>query len=569
MLELTETVQQREMQEQLLDQMELERERGITIKLQPVSMRWKNYELNLIDTPGHVDFSYEVARSLAAAEGAILVVDAAQGIEAQTLANMYLAIEADLEIIPVVNKIDLPAAQPDQVANELANLLGCAPEDVLRISAKTGKGVESILDALAEQIPPPSGAEDAPLRGLIFDSIYDEYRGVILYVRIVDGALTTNTGITLLGSGKQSEATEIGVFRPAPIIVDSLYSGQIGYVVTRYKSVREAQVGDTVTAKHHPAPEPLPGYKVVKPFVFAGFYPASGEQYQPLKYALEKLQLNDAALQFTPENSHVLGFGFRIGFLGLLHLEIVKERLERESDMELVVTNPSTDYEVTYNSGDTELIRSASELPDPTNISDIKEPWIKGEILVTKEYVGNVIGLINSIRGQQESISYPEEYTALLTFKAPLANVLTDFYDRLKSTTSGYGSFSYEPAGYYSEDLVRLDILIDGDIVDSLSRIVHRNEAYDAGRDTISRLKEVIPRHMYEVSLQAAIGGKILARDDIKPLGKNVTAKLYGGDVTRKQKLLKKQKEGKKRMKNMGRVEIPPEAFTVLLKKDE
>ncbi|PSO43598.1 elongation factor 4 [Candidatus Saccharibacteria bacterium QS_8_54_8] len=569
MLELTDTVQKQKMQQQLLDQMDLERERGITIKLQPVSMYWHGYELNLIDTPGHVDFSYEVARSLAAAEGAILVADATQGIEAQTLANVYLAIEAELEIIPVVNKIDLPAAQPDAVAGELANLLGGSAEDVLRISAKTGEGVDQVLNGLITHVPAPTGHDDTPLRGLIFDSIYDEYRGVILYVRIVDGVLTSGSGVVLLGSGKHSEATEIGAFYPQPVAVDVLYTGQIGYVVTRYKSVRQAQVGDTLTTAAAPAAEALPGYKTVKPFVFAGFYPASGEQYQQLKDALERLQLNDAALQFSPENSKILGFGFRIGFLGLLHMEIVKERLEREYSLELVVTNPSTDYQVTYNSGHEEYIRSASQLPDSTTLTAIAEPWIKGEILVTQEYVGNVIGLINTMRGIQDSIQYPQEQTALITFKAPLANVLTDFYDRLKSTTSGYGSFSYEPAGYYPEDLVRLDILIEGEVVDSLSRIMHRSEAYEAGRDTIRRLKEVIPRQMYEISLQAAVGGKILARDDVKPLGKNVTAKLYGGDVTRKQKLLKKQKEGKKRMKRMGNVDIPPEAFTVMLKKDE
>jgi GTP-binding protein LepA len=569
MLELTDTVQKQKMQQQLLDQMDLERERGITIKLQPVSMYWHGYELNLIDTPGHVDFSYEVARSLAAAEGAILVADATQGVEAQTLANVYLAIEAELEIIPVVNKIDLPAAQPDAVANELANLLGGSAEDVLRISAKTGEGVNQVLNGLITQVPAPTSRDDVALRGLIFDSIYDEYRGVILYVRIVDGVLTSGSGVVLLGSGKHSEATEIGAFYPQPVAVDTLYTGQIGYVVTRYKSVRQAQVGDTLTTAAAPAAEALPGYKTVKPFVFAGFYPASGEQYQQLKDALERLQLNDAALQFSPENSKILGFGFRIGFLGLLHMEIIKERLQREYSLELVVTNPSTDYQVTYNSGHEEYIRSASQLPDSTTLTAIAEPWIKGEILVTQEYVGNVIGLINTIRGIQDSIQYPQEQTALITFKAPLANVLTDFYDRLKSTTSGYGSFSYEPAGYYPEDLVRLDILIEGEVVDSLSRIMHRSEAYEAGRDTIRRLKEVIPRQMYEISLQAAVGGKILARDDVKPLGKNVTAKLYGGDVTRKQKLLKKQKEGKKRMKRMGNVDIPPEAFTVMLKKDE
>lgn len=568
MLELTNTVEQRQMREQVLDQMDLEREKGITIKLQPVRMHWQGHELNLIDTPGHVDFSYEVSRSLAAVEGALLVVDAAQGIEAQTLANVYLAIEAGLEIIPVINKIDLPAAQPDRVAQELSHLLGCPPETVLRVSAKNGTGVGQVLDELIKLTPPPAGETDAPVRGLIFDSMYDEYRGVILYLRIVDGSLPARTPISLLGSGKQSEAIELGSFQPQPLAAEELVTGQVGYAVTGYKSVREARVGDTVTAQARPATEALPGYRVVKPFVFAGVFPASGDQHQTLKDALDRLQLNDAALQFHPENSQILGFGYRIGFLGLLHLEIIKERLEREYNLDLVVTNPSTDYRITYTDGSDQIIRSASQMPDPAQLQSIAEPWIKGEVLVKKEYVGNVITLINTIRGLQEHISYPEEQTSLITFRAPLANVLTRFYDQLKSVTSGYGSFNYEAAGYQEEDLVRLDILIGGELVDSLSQIVHRNEAYDMGRDIVERLKSVIPRQMYEVSLQAAIGGKIIARGDIKPLGKNVTAKLYGGDVTRKRKLLEKQKEGKKRMKKMGNVDIPPEAFTVLLQKD-
>ncbi len=568
MLELTGTVESRDMHAQHLDQMELEQEKGITIKLQPVRMQWQDSELNLIDTPGHVDFSYEVSRSLQAVEGAILVVDAAQGIEAQTLANVYLAIEAGLEIIPVINKIDLPAAQPEKVAQELSNLLGCEYDDVLWASGKTGEGVENILDRLVEDVPVPGGNSEDPLRALIFDSIYDEYRGVIVYVRVIDGVLSNGSSITLLGSGKQSEVTELGWFQPKPKLATRLDTGQIGYVVTNYKSVREAQVGDTVTDLKEPSGRPLPGYQTIKPFVFAGFFPSSGDQHKTLKDALERLQLNDAALQFSPENSQVLGFGFRIGFLGLLHMEIIKERLEREFDLELIVTNPATDYRVRYTDGGDDVIRSASELPDQAKLASVAEPWINGEVVVVKEYLGNVISLINSIRGVQNHISYPEEDTALVTFKAPLANVLTKFYDQLKSVTSGYGSFSYESAGYFEEDLVRLDVLIDGELVDSLSQIVHRSEAYDVGRNIVERLKEVIPRQMYEVSLQAAIGGKIIARDDIKALGKNVTAKLYGGDVTRKRKLLEKQKEGKRRMKKMGKVDIPPEAFTVLLQKD-
>ncbi len=615
MLELTGTVQKRDMQAQLLDSMDLEREKGITIKLQPVQMKWQvesresrvvsedeatynspvlsvhllpepvegsngqrgthngglttgEYQLNLIDTPGHVDFSYEVSRSLAACEGAILVVDASQGIQAQTLANVYLAIEAGLEIIPVLNKIDLPAADPERVQAEVASLLGCKPETILRVSAKAGTGVPELLDEVVKMVPQPKGQAENPLRALVFDSIYDEYRGVILLLRIVDGMLTKGQGITMMASGQAGLALETGIFTPAQKPVESLSTGQIGYVVTNLKSIAEARVGDTVTSNQNHSSEALPGYRQVKPFVFAGFFPTSGEQYPALKEALEKLKLNDAALVYTPESSQILGFGYRVGFLGLLHLDIVRERLEREYDLDLVVTSPSTDYVVNTTTGEEFTIRSAAELPDPSRIERISEPWIKGEVVVPGEYVGSVIQLINKIRGLQKNLNYVDEQLALVTFEAPLANVLTDFYDSLKSITSGYGSFNYELGDYRPEKLVRLDILVGGEMVDSLSMISHAEEAYRVGKEVVEKLKELIPRQMFEVSLQAAIGGKIIAREDVKAMGKNVTAKLYGGDVTRKNKLLDKQKKGKKRMKRIGKVDIPAEAFMVLLKKD-
>lgn len=567
MLELTGTVEKRRMQEQLLDSMDLEREKGITIKLQPVRMAWQGHELNLIDTPGHVDFSYEVSRSLAACEGAVLVVDAAQGIQAQTLANVYLAIEAGLEIIPVVNKIDLPAADPDRVIGELVSLLGCKPEEVLRVSAKEGTGVKELLDRIVTQVKAPTGQTDAPLRALVFDSQYDSYRGVILFLRIIDGALASDSAITLLGSKQSGQATQVGIFKPAQTPGDRLSTGQIGYVVTNLRSVSEARVGDTVTLQSNPASEALPGYRQVKPFVYAGIFASSQEQYPALKDALVKLQLNDAALSFTPENSQVLGFGFRVGFLGLLHLEIITERLEREYGLEIVATNPSTDYIVVTKTGDEQVIRAAAELPDPSQIEQIKEPWISGEIVVPGDFVGGVIQLINQIRGRQTNMTYMDQTLAVINFEAPLANVLTDFYDALKSLTSGYGSFNYELADYRPEDLVRLDILVGGQLVDSLSSIVHREEAYRTGKNIVEKLKDVIPRQLFEVSLQAAIGGKIIAREDIKAMGKNVTAKLYGGDVTRKNKLLDKQKAGKKKMKRIGKVDIPAEAFMVLVKR--
>ena len=568
MLELTGTVEKRAMQAQLLDSMDLEREKGITIKLQPVRMAWKDHSLNLIDTPGHVDFSYEVSRSLAACEGAVLVVDCSQGIQAQTLANVYLALEAGLEIIPVLNKIDLPAADPERVAGEVAKLLGCDPDSILRVSGKTGEGVTEVLDAIVEQVPAPKGDATAPLRALIFDSVYDEYRGVILFLRIVDGSLAKGQEIKLMATRAEGLAVETGLFAPQQTPTPELAVGQIGYVVTNLKSISEARVGDTVTVHGVGATDPLPGYKAVKPFVFAGFFPSSGEQYPDLKDALEKLKLNDAALVYEPESSQVLGFGYRVGFLGLLHLDIVRERLEREYGLDMVVTSPSTDYQVTTTTGEMTTVRSAAELPDPSRIDSIAEPWIAGEVVVPNNYVGGVIQLINRIRGIQKNLSYLDEQLALISFEAPLANVLTDFYDDLKSLTSGYGSFNYDLADYRPEKLVRLDILVGGTMIDSLSMIIHRDEAYRAGKQIVEKLKEVIPKQLFEVSLQAAIGGKIIAREDVKAMGKNVTAKLYGGDVTRKNKLLDKQKAGKKRMKRIGKVDIPAEAFMILVSKN-
>ncbi|HEX3082627.1 MAG TPA: translation elongation factor 4 [Candidatus Saccharimonadia bacterium] len=572
MLELTGTVQKRDMQAQLLDSMDLEREKGITIKLQPVKMKWNDYTLNLIDTPGHVDFSYEVSRSLAACEGAVLVVDCSQGIQAQTLANVYLAIEAGLEIIPVLNKIDLPAADPERVAGEVASLLGCKPETILRVSGKTGAGVPEVLDAIVEQVPPPKGEPEAPLRALIFDSIYDIHRGVILFIRVVDGVIKRHDELTLMATRAEGLAVEVGTFAPKQTATPEILTGQIGYVVTNLKSISEARVGDTVTLESALAKgqqlEALAGYRQVKPFVFAGFFPTSNEQYPALKDALEKLKLNDAALVYEPESSQVLGFGYRVGFLGLLHLEIIKERLEREYGLDMVVTSPSTDYIVRNTAGEETTIRSAADLPDPSNIQEVREPWIKGEVVVPGDYIGGVIKLINQIRGIQTNLSYVDEKLALVAFDAPLANVLTDFYDSLKSITSGYGSFNYELSDYRTEQLVRLDILVAGDTVDALSLIAHKDEAPRIGKQIVEKLKTLIPRQNFEVSLQAAIGGKIIAREDVKAVRKDVIAKLYGGDVTRKNKLLDKQKKGKKRMKRVGKVDIPAEAFMVLVSKD-
>lgn len=567
LLELTGTVQQRDMKAQLLDKMDLEREKGITIKLAPVRMSYKEYELNLIDTPGHVDFSYEVSRSLQACEGALLVVDATQGIQAQTLANVYLAMEAELKIIPVLNKIDLPAADVEQVSAEVMSLLGCERSEILEISAKTGQGVEAVLERIVQAIPAPKNTADDRTRALIFDSYYDDYRGVILYVRVFDGRLDKNAQIKMMATGANGLALEVGALAPEMTAGKSLRAGEIGYVVTNLKSTREAKVGDTITLTSAPAQQALPGYRDVQPFVYAGFFPASSEDYQLLKDAVEKLSLSDSALQFAPENSPVLGFGVRIGFLGLLHMDIVRERLEREYNLELIVTNPSTDYHVALVSGEEIDIKSAADLPDPAKIQEIREPWIHGEIIVPQDYVGAVIQLVSAKRGLQKNISYVDR-RAVVSFEAPLANLLTDFYDQLKSLTSGYGSFNYELADYRSEDLVRLDFYVAGDMVGALSVMVHRSEAQRLGRETVEKLKDVIPRQNFQVALQAAIGGKFIAREDLSAYRKDVTTGLYGGDVSRKKKVLAKQAKGKKRLKKFGKVEIPAEAFTVMLRRD-
>ena len=567
MMELTSTVQRRDMKSQLLDSMDLEREKGITIKLAPVRMEYKKHQLNLIDTPGHVDFSYEVSRSLQACEGAVLVVDASQGIQAQTLANVYLALAADLTIIPVLNKVDLPAADVPHATLEVMNLLGCSEDEIIKISAKTGENVEQVLDAIVERVEHPRGTAELPTRGLIFDSYYDDYRGVILYMRVVDGSIKKGDVIQMLATSADGIALEVGSLNPAMTPSSEITTGEIGYIVTNLKTTRDAKVGDTVTVKRSHAIDMLPGYKHVKPFVYAGFFPVSNEDYNDLKDAIEKLSLSDSALQFEPENSPVLGFGVRIGFLGLLHMDIIRERLEREYNLDLVVTNPSTDYHVTLNDG-TELdIKSASDLPDPTRVREINEHWIKGEIVVPSEYIGGVIQLIISKRGMQNNLSYIDE-RALISFDAPLANLLTDFYDQLKSVTSGYGSFNYELSNYVVEDLVRVDFYVAGEIIDALSVMAHRSESQRLGRDIVDKLKDVIPRQNFKVALQAGIGGKFIARADLSAYRKDVTTGLYGGDVSRKKKVLAKQAKGKKRMKRFGKVDIPSEAFTVMLKRD-
>jgi len=567
LLELTGTVLKRDMKAQILDRMDLEREKGITIKLAPVRMAYKDYELNLIDTPGHVDFSYEVSRSLEACEGALLVVDASQGIQAQTLANVYLAMAAELTIIPVLNKIDLPAADVERVSAEIISLLGCKYEDILQISAKTGMGVEQVLERIVADVPAPTLSKLSETRALIFDSYYDDYRGVILYIRVFDGGIAKNAQIKMMATGVSGLALEVGALRPEMTAGHELQAGEIGYIVTNLKTTRDAKVGDTITLTANPASQQLPGYKDVQPFVYAGFFPESNEYYQELKDAIEKLSLSDSALQFAPENSPVLGFGVRIGFLGLLHMDIVRERLEREYNLELVVTNPSTDYQVTMTSGEELDIKSAADLPDVAQIEEIREPWIKGEIVVPKAYVGPVIQLISSKRGLQTNLSYVED-RALISFEAPLANLLTDFYDQLKSLTSGYGSFNYELNNYRAEDLVKLDFYVAGERVDALSIMVHRSESQRLGREIVEKLKEVIPRQNFQVALQAAIGGKFIAREDLSAFRKDVTTGLYGGDVSRKKKVLAKQKKGKERMKRFGKVDIPAEAFTVMLKRD-
>ena len=562
-LQLTDTVSAREMRDQMLDSMELERERGITIKAQAVRVQWKGHELNLIDTPGHVDFTYEVSRSLQACEGALLVVDAAQGIEAQTLANAYLAIENNLEIVPVVNKIDLPQADPDGAAAEVADLIGDDPGNVLRISAKTGQGVDAVLDAIVERIPAPAGELDAPPRALIFDSSYDQYRGVVAFVRVIDGVFRPREHLRAMALGTRFEAQEIGYMSPAMRPVQELQAGEVGYVITGLKDVSELRVGDTLTAEKRAAASPLPGYKDVKPMVFAGLFPTESDDYPELRDALEKLKLNDAALFYEPETSQALGFGFRCGFLGLLHMEIVRERLEREFDLDLLVTAPNVAYRVKPLNGEWVEVHTPADLPD--SFDEVEEPYIKASIIVPKEFVGAVMELNNDRRGKFDQLEYLSEQRVHWTYELPLAEIVLDYYDQLKSRTRGYASFDYDLAGFRPGNLARVDILVGGEPVDALSLILHRDFAYERGKALVEKLREEIPRQMFDVAIQAAVGARIIARETVKARRKDVLAKCYGGDITRKRKLLEKQKAGKKRMKQVGGVEVPQEAFLAVL----
>jgi GTP-binding protein LepA len=563
-LELTDAVSAREMREQLLDSMDLERERGITIKAQAVRVAWKGHELNLIDTPGHVDFTYEVSRSLQACEGALLVVDAAQGIEAQTLANAYLAIDNGLEIVPVANKIDLPAADPDGTAVEVADLLGDDPARVLRISAKTGDGVAAVLDAIVERVPPPAGDPDSSARALVFDSSYDQYRGVVAFVRVVDGSFSTREALRTMATDTRFDAEELGFFSPAMTPVELLSAGEVGYVVTGLKDVSRLRVGDTLTSVRRPAADALPGYKDVKPMVFAGLFPTDSDDYPELRDALERLKLNDAALVYEPETSQALGFGFRCGFLGLLHMEIVRERLEREFDLDLLVTAPNVAYRVQErNGGDWLEVHNPAEFP--REVEEVEEPYVAASIIVPKEHVGAVMELNNERRGTFGRLEYLSPERVHLTYELPLAEIVLDYYDQLKSRTRGYASFDYDVAGFKPGELVRVDVLVAGEPVDALSLIVHRDFAYDRGRLLVDKLREEIPRQMFDVPIQAAIGSRVIARETVKAKRKDVLAKCYGGDISRKRKLIEKQKAGKKRMKQVGAVEVPQEAFLAVL----
>ena len=562
-LELTDAVPQREMREQILDSMELERERGITIKAQAVRVLWRGHELNLIDTPGHVDFTYEVSRSLQACEGALLLVDAAQGIEAQTLANAYLALDNELEIVPVANKIDLPQADADGAAAELSELLGDVPEHVLRISAKTGVGVEEVLDAIVERIPAPRGEPDAPARALIFDSSYDQYRGVVAFVRVVDGSFEPGEPLRAMAQGTQFEAEELGVMSPARVPVDSLTAGEVGYVITGLKDVSRLRVGDTLTSRRRPADAALPGYQDVKPMVFAGIFPTDSDEYPELRDALERLKLNDASLFYEPETSQALGFGFRCGFLGLLHMEIVRERLEREFDLDLLITAPTVAYRATKRTGEVVEVHNPAEMPSEVDL--VEEPYVRASVIVPKDFVGAVMELATERRGRFDHMEYLSEVRVLLAYELPLGEIVLDFYDQLKSRSRGYASFDYDMAGFQPGNLSRVDILVGGEQVDALSLIVHRDEAYDRGRQLVERLRKEIPRQMFDVPVQAAIGSRVIARETIKARRKDVLAKCYGGDITRKRKLLEKQKKGKKRMKQVGGVEVPQEAFLAVL----
>ena len=570
MLQITEVVDARNMREQYLDRMDIERERGITIKSQAVRLPWRSgidneeYILNMIDTPGHVDFTYEVSRSLAACEGALLLVDAAQGIEAQTLANLYLAMENNLTIIPVLNKIDLPAAQPDKFAAELAKLIGCEPSDCLRVSGKTGEGVRELLDQIVKDIPPPKGDANKPARALIFDSVYDTYRGVVTYVRVVDGKLSPRDTIQMLSTGVKHEMLEVGVISPEPMASNGLGVGEVGYLITGVKDVRQSRVGDTVTTFNKPAKEPLAGYKDPKPMVFSGLYPIDGDEYPVLRDALEKLQLNDAALVYEPETSAALGFGFRCGFLGLLHMEIVRERLEREFNLSLISTAPNVVYRVTTDDGKELIVTNPSEYP-AGKVASVFEPVVRATVLSPSEFIGTIMELCQQRRGVLLGMDYLSEDREENRYKLPLAEIVFDFFDQLKSRTRGYASLDYEPTGEEEGDLVKVDILLQGDTVDAFSAIVHREKAYPYGVSMTQKLRELIPRQQFEVPIQAAIGAKIIARENIRAIRKDVLAKCYGGDITRKRKLLEKQKEGKKRMKMVGRVEVPQEAFIAAL----
>jgi GTP-binding protein LepA len=570
-LELTGALQAREMEAQVLDSMDLERERGITIKAHPVRLTYRSddgqtYVLNLIDTPGHVDFSYEVTRSLAACEGALLLVDASQGVEAQTLANAYLAVEHNLEIIPVINKIDLPSAQPEEARRQFEEIIGLDGDAALLASAKEGRGVKEILEAIVKRLPPPTGDPNAPLKALVFDSWYDAYRGVVIVVRVIDGTLRPGTKIRLMATAQDYELIELGVFTPKPVAVEEIGPGEVAFLACGIKNVGDAQIGDTVTESQRPTPEPFPGFKPLKPMVFAGLYPVEGHRYQELREALEKLRLNDSAFFFEPETSMALGFGFRCGFLGLLHMEIVQERLEREFDMDLVTTAPGVLYRVTTTDGDVREIDSPAKLPEPGDIAQIEEPVITATVLTPAEFVGGILQLCQDKRGIQKALEYKTSDRVLITYELPFNEVVLDFYDRLKTISRGYASLDYHVTGYWQSPLVKLDILVNGDPVDALSVIVHRDRAYERGRALVSKMRELIPRQMFEVAIQAAIGSRIIARESVKALRKNVLAKCYGGDITRKRKLLEKQKEGKKRMKRVGQVEIPQEAFLAVLK---
>ena len=573
LLEKTGTLTQREMEEQVLDNMELERERGITIKSQAARLIYKRedgeeYILNLIDTPGHVDFTYEVSRSLAACEGAILVVDAAQGIEAQTLANCYLALDNDLEIAPVINKIDLPSARPDEVKQEIEDVIGIEAEDAPMISAKTGLNVEDVLETIVEKIPAPNGDEDAPLKALIFDSYYDSYKGVVCYVRIIDGKVKPGTKVKLMATNKVYDITEVGVFTPKLMPISELSAGDVGYITASIKNVADARVGDTVTEANRPTAEALPGYKKAVPMVYSGIYPVDGAKYDELKEALEKLQINDAALDFEPETSIALGFGFRCGFLGLLHMEIIQERIEREFNLDIITTAPSVVYKVTKTNGETIELTNPTNLPEPTEIDYMEEPIVKASIIAPTDYVGAIMDLCQERRGIYIDMEYLETTRVAINYEIPLNEIVYDFFDTLKSRTRGYASFDYEFKGYTTTELVKLDILLNGDVVDALSMIVPKERSYHKGRGIAEKLKEIIPRQMFEVPIQAAVGSKVIARETVKAMRKDVLAKCYGGDISRKKKLLEKQKEGKKRMRQVGSVEVPQEAFMAVLKVD-